>query len=318
MMRRALKWIALAIVLVPVLLIAVSFINHRLRLPQEEAAHPAPGQMVLVGDHNLHVYAEGSGDVTLVFLAGSGTSAPVLDFRALYSRLSGDYRIAVVERAGYGWSDIASTPRDIDTVLEETRTALQGAGEGPPYVLFPHSMAGLEALYWAALYPDEVTAIIGLDPAVPLTYEVMPDPPQATLTMITFMSRTGLTRLLPFICLESPAISEGHLTAADAETYCALMYRRTLTANMMAEIEAVQANASLVSARNTPHIPLYVFISNGEGLPLDDWEARLVAFAEEAGGSYLALDVGHYVHNLAPDRIAEESRLFIRDVLGED
>jgi pimeloyl-ACP methyl ester carboxylesterase len=318
MMRRALKWIALAIVLVPVLLIAVSFINHRLRLPQEEAAYPAPGQLVLVGDHNLHVYAEGSGDVTLVFLAGSGTSAPVLDFRALYSRLSGDYRIAVVERAGYGWSDIASTPRDIDTVLEETRTALQGAGEGPPYVLFPHSMAGLEALYWAALYPAEVTAIIGLDPAVPLTYEVMPDPPQATLTMITFMSRTGLTRLLPFICLESPAISEGHLTAADAETYCALMYRRTLTVNMMAEIEAVQTNAAVVSAHDTPDVPLYVFISNGDDLPVDSWGALLATFAEEANGNYLVLDVNHYIHNFAPDLIAEESRLFISGVMGED
>ena len=317
-MRRTLKWIAVGIVLVPTLLIAGSFAYHRLRLPREEAAHPAPGQLVSVGDHNLHVYAEGAGDVTLVFLAGSGTSAPVLDFRPLYRRLSGDYRIAVVERAGYGWSDIASTSRDIDTVLEETRSALQGAGEGPPYVLFPHSMAGLEALYWADLYPDEVVAIVGLDPAIPQTYEVMPEPPQAMLTMITFMSRTGLMRLFPFVCLESPAISEGHLSAAEAETYCALLYRRTLTSNMLAEVEAVRTNATVVSAHPTPDVPLYIFISNGDDLPVDSWGTLLAAFAEEAGGDYRVLDVNHYIHNFAPDRIAEESRLFIRGVLGED
>ena len=309
---------ALGIVALPAALIVGSFINHRLRLPREEAAHPAPGRLVTVSDHNLHVYGEGAGGVTLVFLAGSGTSAPMLDFRALYSRLSDDYRIAVVERAGYGWSEIASTPRDIDTVLEETRTALEEAGESPPYVLFPHSMAGLEALYWASLYPHEVAAIVGLDMTTPEIYEVMPDPPQATLAALRFLSRTGLTRLIPAVCHDSPAISEGHLTAGEVDTYCALVYRRTLTANMLAEVDIVRANAERVAAHGTSNVPLYVFISNGEDLPVDNWEALLIAFAEEANGTYVTLDVGHYIHNFAPDLIAEESRLFIQGVVGED
>lgn len=315
-MKRAIRWIIFASASLLLLLLVGSFINHRLRMPGEKAAYPPPGQLVPVNDHRLHVYAEGQGPVTLVFMAGSGTAAPTLDFKGLYSRLSDDYRIAVVERAGYGWSDAGQTSRDIDTVLNETRMALQRAGERPPYVLFPHSMSGLEALYWANLYPDEVAAIIGLDPAVPQTYIDQP-PPQAMLAAIDFMSRSGLIRLAPSICIESPAVSQGHLTAEETAAFCSLLYRRTLKGDILAEVDAAQANAERVAAQGIPTVPLYFFISNGEELQVDNWGDILAAYAEEAeNGRYLVLDVGHYVHNLAADVIAEESRAFINRVIG--
>lgn len=314
-MKRAMRWIILGAVSLLLLLLVGSFVNHRLRLSGEEAAYPPPGQLAPVNDHRLHVYGEGEGPVTLVFLAGSGTSAPMLDFKGLYSRLSDEYRIAVVERAGYGWSDDGETSRDIDTVLNETRMALQQVGERPPYVLFPHSMSGLEAIHWANLYPNEVAAIVGLDPAVPQTYVDQP-PPRAMLAAINFASRSGLIRLAPSICMESPAVSQGHLTSEETAAYCSLLYRRTLTPNMLAEVDATEANAEQVAAQGIPAVPLYFFISNGEELPLDDWGDILAAYAEEAeNGRYLVLDVGHYVHNLAADVIAEESRAFINDVI---
>ncbi len=101
-----------------------------------------------VNGHQMHVYGEGDGNETLVFLSGSGTAAPALDFKALYSRLSDQYHIVVVERADYGFSEAADVPRDIDTVLEGTRSVLALSGENGPYILFPHSLSGIEALYW--------------------------------------------------------------------------------------------------------------------------------------------------------------------------
>jgi len=85
------------------------------------------------------------------------------------------YRIAVVEKSGYGWSERCNSSRDIGTMLEETRKALDLSGENGPYVLFPHSMSGLEAIYWAQKYPDEVIAIIEMDPTTPGSIEVLPD-----------------------------------------------------------------------------------------------------------------------------------------------
>lgn len=315
MMKKRLKWIALSLFLFLALLVGGSTLNHRLQLPREEAAYPPPGQLVAVNGYRLHVYSEGAGTPTLVFLSGSGTATPTLDFRGLYRRLSGEYRIVVVERAGYGWSDDSDTPRDIDTVLAETRTALQQAGESPPYVLLPHSMSGLEALHWANRYPDEVAAIVGLDPAVPPVYAELP-PPRLVIGLGTFVARTGLLRLAPALCEGADAVSQGHLTDEETAAYCAMIYRRTWSANMLAEVDATQANAGQVAALGIPDAPIYLFISNGEDLPVQNWVDLLIDYADEAAnGRYELLDVSHYVHNLAPDRIAAETRSFIESVM---
>ena len=306
------KWLLLGLLLLLTLTLAGSLINHWLKTPGEEAAYPPPGQMVAVNGHRLHVYAEGEGEMPLVFLAGSGTTAPALDFRGLYSQLSDDYRTVVVERAGYGWSeDSGGVSRDIETVLQETRQALQEAGESPPYVLLPHSMSGLEALHWANSYPDEVAAIIGLDPATPAAYESSP-PPRLQLALVTFIARTGLLRLAPSICDGSPSVS--HLSEEETDAYCSLMYRRTMTADVRAEIDVTQANAELVAREGIPDVPFYVFISNGEGVDIDNWGEILLSYTETAGGQHQLLDVAHYVHSEAPDLVAAEIRAFLRQL----
>jgi pimeloyl-ACP methyl ester carboxylesterase len=315
MMMKTVKWITLSLAAFVTLLLAGSYLNHRLRLPQEVAAYPPPGQLVAVNGHHLHVYAEGSGELTLVFMSGSGTTAPALDFRGLYRRLSDDYRVVVVERAGYGWSDDGDTPRDIDTVLAETRLALQAVGENPPYVLLPHSLSGLEAIHWANRYPDEVAAIVGLDPSVLAVYAEIP-PPRTLLRLAAFIAHSGLLRLAPAVCYGSPAVSEGHLTAEETAVYCAMIYRRTWSANMLAETEITQANARQIAAQGISDTPIYFFISSGAGLPVSNWVELLTAYAEEApNGRYQLLDVGHYVHNLAADTIAAETRSFIESVM---
>lgn len=142
-----------------------------MQLSKEDSVFQTKGIQVDVNDHSMNVYVEGTGDKTLVFMSGGGTSSPVLDFKSLYSLLSDTYRIAVVEKAGYGFSEVTeNTSRDIDRVLSETREALRLAGVNGPYTLCPHSMSGIEAIYWAQQYPEEVTAIIGLDMSVPQSF----------------------------------------------------------------------------------------------------------------------------------------------------
>lgn len=54
---------------------------------------------------------------------------------------------------------VSNDDRDIDTVLEQTRKALMKSGNKPPYILMPHSISGIEAMYWAQKYPKEIKAI---------------------------------------------------------------------------------------------------------------------------------------------------------------
>lgn len=56
---------------------------------------------VQAGDVVLNVYTEGSGAVTIVFMAGNGVTFPVLEYKPVYRRMSKKYRIAVMETGRY-------------------------------------------------------------------------------------------------------------------------------------------------------------------------------------------------------------------------
>ena len=93
-------------------LLLASFTYHRLALQREKASLKPMGQMVSVNGHEMSVFVKGEGSQTLVFLSGAGTASPILDFKDLYDGLSKQYRIVVVERAGYGYSeDTSRVPR---------------------------------------------------------------------------------------------------------------------------------------------------------------------------------------------------------------
>ncbi|CDZ75647.1 Hypothetical protein ING2D1G_1510 [Peptoniphilus sp. ING2-D1G] len=90
------------------------------------------GELVEVNGHNMSIYTEGDGNKTLVFMSGGGTCSPILDFKSLYSLLRDEYRIIVVEKFGYGFSDVVGESRNIDAILKESRMALDKAGvKGP-------------------------------------------------------------------------------------------------------------------------------------------------------------------------------------------
>lgn len=134
------------IILLVLLLVIISFGNHKIKLKKEDKLFKTTGKIVEVNNHNMNVYISGNSDsnVTLVFMSGGRTCSPTLDFKTLYSLYENDYQIAVVEKAGYGFSDISDVDRDIDTILYETREALNKAGiENKEYILFPHSMSGI-------------------------------------------------------------------------------------------------------------------------------------------------------------------------------
>lgn len=294
------------------LTITTSYINHQIQLSKEEKRFTPIGKMVEVNDHKMHVYIEGKGEETLVFMSGGGTSAPVLDFKSLYSLLSDKYRIAVVEKAGYGFSDITDANRDIETILQETREALLKSGVEGPYILFPHSMSGIEALYWAQIYPDEVKAIVGLDMAVPAAYEDYAiSMPMVHLSALA--AKIGITRWIPGLA-ESDAMKYGNLTEEEKELYRVIFYRRTVTKNMINEVKNIKANAKKVETLEIANVPILLFSSNGQGTGWDkdtwlDFQKDFIS--KNKDGEFIKLDCAHYIHDFEFKRIADESEKFI-------
>lgn len=302
------------IVAVIVLFIIVSFVRHKICSFRERKLLTPLGKLVEVNGHNMSVYTEGEGDKTLVFLSGGGTCSPILDFKSLYSLLSNEYKIAVVEKFGYGFSDVVDEQRDIDTMLSETRMALEKAGIEGPYVLCPHSMSGLEALYWAQKYPEEVEAIIGLDMAVPAYYDEMHISIPIT-KLGQYGAALGITRWIPGLA-ESDAIKAGTLSEEEKEIYRAVFYQRTATVTMIDEVKAVKDNAKTVKENGVPQVPMLLFISNGSGgtgFTEEMWRRipkEYIAGCDNA--SYIELDCPHYVHDYEYEKISEEIRNLLK------
>ena len=128
------------------------------------------GQKVEVDGYRMSVYVSGEGKHTLVFMAGSGDSGPIFSFKEFADRFD-DCRVVIIERFGYGFSDGFDGPRDVETRVSQNRKALEAAGVEGPFILCPHSYSGIETVYWAQNFPEEVEAIVGLDMAVPATYD---------------------------------------------------------------------------------------------------------------------------------------------------
>lgn len=166
-MKRLLKVIGIISVIF-IAFIGILSVYNQIAIKAEAGGIVPNGQMIELGEYSVHVYSEGEAAAapTLVFMSGSATVAPVYDFKSLYSLLSDEYRVAVIEKAGYGYSDIAEVDRDIATLVEEDRNALNSAGLNGPYVLLPHSMSGLEAIRCA-----QMAQIHEFVNALPLRYE---------------------------------------------------------------------------------------------------------------------------------------------------
>lgn len=312
--KKAMKVILGIIIIISVLLLAI-YINHKIHLNRDSERFTPLGKIVEVDGNNMSVYVDGSGEKTLVFMSGGGTCSPILDFKSLYSLLSDEYRIVVIERFGYGFSDIVDKERNITSVLDDTRAAMKSAKIEAPYILCPHSMSGIEALYWAQQYPDEVLAIIGLDMAVPKAYENYNiNMPMLELTQ--FAANIGITRLIPNIS-ESDAIKYGTLSEDEKQLYRTIFYRRTATITMMSEVRAIKESAKIVNELGVPQIPMLLFISNGigTGWNKDDWLSFQKSYAESIeNGKVIELDCPHYVHDYEYKMISKNIIEFLADI----
>ena len=304
--------VVLAMMIILVLFVIISFVRHKICSSKEKDLRTPLGALVEVNGHNMSVYIEGKGDKTLVFLSGGGTCSPILDFKSLYSLLTDEYKIVVVEKFGYGFSDVVDEKRDIDTILSETRMALEKAEVQGPYILCPHSMSGLEALYWAQKYPKEVEAIIGLDMAVPGYYDEM-NISIPVMKAGQYGAALGITRWIPSLA-ESDAMKFGTLSDKEKEIYRAVFYQRTATVTMINEVKTVKDNANVVKEKGVPQVPMLLFVSNGSGgtgFTEERWRSipkEYISASENA--RFIELDCPHYVHDYKYEEIGKEIRNF--------
>jgi len=279
-----------------------------------------PGKMITVNNHKMHIYIEGKGNPPLIFMSASGTYSPVYDFKTLYSKMSDEYEIAVVEKAGYGFSEIANISRDIDTLVSETRTVLKEANINPPYVLFAHSMSAIEALYYVQCYPREIKAIIGIDPALPPFYEKLDiDLNLKRMKSLSKKLNGKLKFLLPIIANLLPPIKYGILNKKDKKICRAINYHRTLTVDMMNESLMVKENAKKINIEKLNNVPMLFFIDTGKagGMKKGEWEKLIRDYTKDLNAEIITFKAEHYLHDIYPEEIANKSKIYIKNLINQ-
>jgi hypothetical protein len=309
-MWKRIKKALLLILCCLIIFFIIAAIYHFIMLKVEKVKIKSVGTSVAVDGYNMNVYLEGkktNTDAAIVLLSGSGVASPIYDYKILYSKLTDEYQVAVVEKFGYGYSDVSRLPRDVKTLVEEDRKALKEVGVEAPYVLMPHSMSALEAIYWADTYPEEVERIIGLDMAVPDSYVKSN---MAGITFMKIMTYFGMHRIPVFCYVNQDGLSDG-----EYEQNKLLVYRNSLNTDVYEECKMVLNNAKTVGELPVPDVPILMFTTNlAQASGYEGWVKAQEDFAEDAKNcTQIKLDCNHNLHYDKSDYIVEEIKKFMNN-----
>lgn len=266
------------------------------------------GKLVTIDGHKMHIYIQGKKNApAIVFMSGHCTVAPVYDFKILYEKLLDSFKVIVIEKYGYGYSDIWESACDIDTLVSIQRQALALAQETGPYFLAAHSMSGLEAIRWKQKFPEEVSGIIGIDMATPLSFSVW--------TNEDIKKTIRLMRVLRGLKLGSvlTSLNNCSLTEDEVKQHKLLKKRNVFNICCINEAREVLENVRITGEAGNIQCPTLLFSSNGEDQERE-WVENQQKFAAIMGAKLIQYDCGHYIHHFKSDEMSKEIIEFINSL----
>lgn len=312
--KRIVRFVIYGFILLIVLL-GAGFIYQEYGERQDAKTFIPLGKLYEINGGQMHLSTGGQGNTTVVFAAGWGTANSTVDFYPLVDGLAPHVKYAVYDRFGYGYSDIVSTPRDVDTIVGEIHELLSASGQKPPYVLVGHSLGALEVLRYAQKYPDEVKGIVMVEGGSPEYYAS-----RKPLTVIPivqqFLVKTGVARVLYQFdgFAESLADQRNELkllpnSLKELDRVSTLL--KGANKNMTDEIRKSRSNGRTIMAGTKPlPIPITVLTADYFGKLADDkawmdYEATFLSWSS-SGKQIIVPETSHYLHHYKPDVVIKE------------
>ncbi|MCI3135228.1 alpha/beta fold hydrolase [Phenylobacterium aquaticum] len=216
----------------------------------------------------------------LVLISGLGDG--MASFKAVAPDLARSATVILYDRAGYGDSDPAATPRDAAAADRELLGLLKASGVPGPYVIAGHSLGGLYAEYFAAHHPDLTAALI-LEESRP-----------ADFTRRCEAAKIGLCAPPPALARLMPKAAQAEIAALDA------------TAAEVADLPPARSLPVLVLSRSLPR----------NAKPFDAlWAQAQDDLAARYGAQHLTAPAGgHYVHKDQRDWFLAQVTAFLAKV----
>jgi pimeloyl-ACP methyl ester carboxylesterase len=166
----------------------------------DRRTHHAPGELVDVGGHRLHLLCVGSGTPTVILESGLGEAAAYWGWIA--TAVARDTKVCAYDRAGRGWSDPAGAAQDGIAVATDLQRLLDRAHVTGPFVLVGHSSGAQYVRIFAGRYPEQVAGMVLLDGQPPEVFESLPIFPvfytvfRRVSALLPSVARLGVGRLL--------------------------------------------------------------------------------------------------------------------------
>jgi pimeloyl-ACP methyl ester carboxylesterase len=166
----------------------------------DRRTHVAPGQLIDVGGHRLHLNCLGAGTPAVILESGLGETAAY--WAGISTPVARDTKVCVYDRAGRGWSDPVSAPQDGVAVSRDLHILLDRGGVQGPLVLVGHSSGAQYVRIFAGRYPEQVAGMVLLDgqPAEALerlpTYPAFYNGLRRVSALLPSVARLGVGRLV--------------------------------------------------------------------------------------------------------------------------
>ena len=279
---------------------ALAVIVHNVLKIREVYSEDTSGykNLVSVDNNRMNVYVEGTGDKTIVILSNFGNPSPIIQYKTYIDRLvSNNYRVAVVEYFGYGYSLSTKNNRNIGYIVHEINEALTISGINGPYTILANGTSGIYAESYVNNFPDLVDRLVLIDSIYPETIkeEYMKKyiaDRKTNITITSVAELTGYARLLSYIKPETFGIDkmkEYGFSTDDIATYRKMIASRFYTKTMRKEYKALPESMELFKDYRFPE---YLNVSQ---ILSDEYIEEYSKYKEE---KLLSKDVKEYAEDL--------------------
>ncbi len=292
---------------------------------------PPPGRFIEIAGRRLHCLIQGHGTPVVVLEAGIAASS--VSWALIQSKVAGFTTVLSYDRAGFGWSDAATSPGTALDAVGDLQHLLEATGLPGPYVLVGHSFGGLIVRLFEQHYPAKVAGLVLVDPVVRAEWR---HPTPERLRMLArgvslsrrgaLLARLGVVRaaltllmsgssrvpklLARFSAGKGAGVADrlvGEVRKMPPELWPAIAAHWSEPRSFLAmanNLESLPVSvAQLDETRELGELPLIV-ISASNASPEHAVEAKL----SRAGEHIVAPAAGHWVQLDAPDLVTEAIR----------
>jgi pimeloyl-ACP methyl ester carboxylesterase len=186
---RVIRRIVVGLIALIVFVLVVGSVYQLIAGNVPDGKYPPPWRLVDIGSRVLHVNCMGQGTPTVILEAGLGSGA--ITWQHVQRPISEPTRVCSYDRAGYGWSASGPSPRTAARVTDDLHRLLEKLGVQGPLVLAGHSLGGLFARHYAAMYPAEIAGMVLVDSS----HEDQDKPPAPLRFVLKVLTHSGVPRL---------------------------------------------------------------------------------------------------------------------------